>query len=159
MNSRVKTLLILAFCLMAVSIFGLVNILTREEIPANSIAVYYENEIRYVELKALDLEDVSGMVANGRGEVKNISGKGISLYDIIEKAFPNYLKKNETKSHEIKVIADDEYSASLSYEEILEQDKAYILINGDASQVARLYVFGDKDSKRSVSKVKKIKCF
>lgn len=64
------------------------------------------------------------------------------------------LEKNGTNScSAIKVISSDSYAAELLEEEIWEEEKAYFLYE---EKELRLVVFGDKNSKRSVSDVVEI---
>ena len=54
----------------------------------------------------------------------------------------------------LKVTAQDEFSAEISGEELLEKDKVY-LISEDDGTVA-LVVFGDSNAKRNVKNVARI---
>ena len=51
------------------------------------------------------------------------------------------------------IFSDDSYSAQLTKEEIEEENRVYLLMDEDS---LRLVVFGDKNSKRSVSNVVQI---
>ena len=54
---------------------------------------------------------------------------------------------------EIQVTADDSYSAVLEKNELEEKDNAYLILQEES---LRLIVFGDSNSKRSVSNVAQI---
>ena len=53
----------------------------------------------------------------------------------------------------VTVVSDDSYTADLTAEEVAESGKAYLLLE---QPYLRLVVFGDQNSKRSVSNVVQI---
>jgi hypothetical protein len=58
-----------------------------------------------------------------------------------------------TKYTTVTVVSNDSYSAKMNREEILEEDKVFLLLEDNS---LRLIVFGDSNSKRSVSNVVQI---
>ena len=71
---------------------------------------------------------------------------GILLRKLLE-------EKNIEEYSQVTVVSDDSYSAKIAAEEIKEEEKAYLLLQ---EEELRLVVFGDENSKRSVSNVKQI---
>lgn len=71
---------------------------------------------------------------------------GILIKDILDaNDISEYVK--------VTVVSDDAYSAELSAEEVSEAGKAYLLYE---EEELRLVVFGDENSKRSVSNLVEI---
>ncbi|MBP5606842.1 MAG: hypothetical protein J6X66_01060 [Lachnospiraceae bacterium] len=93
-----------------------------------------------IDLSALKLQEISGVVTNGKGEEKTVSGKGVGLSDIT----------GTSGFTEVSVISDDAYSATVAVSEI---ENAYLQIEDGK---ARLIVFGDKNAKRDVKNVVRI---
>ena len=99
-----------------------------------------------VEVSGLDFEPVSGVRVNGKGESIPVEGQGISVKDLLEsKKIASYSK--------VTVLSNDSYAAELAAEEITEDGKAYLMLD---EEELRLIVFGDSNSKRSVSNVVQI---
>lgn len=122
------------------------HLATREEVPEHCVAVSYKDDIVYVDLDTLAYEHVSGVRINGKGEEKPVEGQGILLKDVLE--------QYEINSFEtIAVVSDDSYTAEVNSMEVLEDEKVYLMYE---EEELRLVVFGDTDSKRSVSNVVKI---
>ena len=146
MNSKKRIGIIVSICVVIVCALAIVHNLTRVKVPVNNIAIISEGETLYADLDNLSLSPVSGEVTNKKKETKTITGDGILLRDI--------LAENHVSDYSsVKVISDDEYSAEVSKEEVESTDNAYLLVEDSA---ARLYVFGDFDSKRNVLNVKRI---
>ena len=82
---------------------------------------------------------------NGKGEEKIVEASGILLKNVLEGV-------GITEYSKVSVVADDSYSAEITAEEMADDAKAY-LIQEEGEARLRLIVFGDKDSKRSVSNV------
>lgn len=146
MKKNKTAFFIVGICLIVVAILTCINVVSRPQIPMHSILVEYGNKSEYIDMDTLRLTEVTGEIINGKGEVKEIAGQAILLSDVL-----NTISIQEYDT--VKVISDDEYSAELTKSEILDEDKVYLFI---ADDLARLYVFGDKNSKRNVSNVVKI---
>lgn len=119
---------------------------TREQVPEHCVAVSYDENIVYVDLDTLAYEHVSGVRINGKGEEKPVEGQGILLKDMLAQYEISYYKT-------ISIISDDSYTANVDSTEVLEDGKVYLMYE---EEELRLVVFGDTDSKRSVSNVVKI---
>jgi hypothetical protein len=90
---------------------------------------------------------VSGVRVNGKGEEIPVNGLGIAIKDVIAQA-------QIAEYAFVKVVSDDAYTAELSAEEVKDETKAFLLF--DEENELRLVVFGDTNSKRSVSDVVEI---
>ena len=127
---------------------ALMHFNTREEVPEGAIEVVFGEETQMIDINELSYKQVSGTRINGKGEEKEVSASGILLKDVLSKAgIEEYTK--------VSVVADDAYSADVLAEEIHNNIEAY-LIQEEGEVRLRLVVFGDKDSKRSVSNVAQI---
>ena len=85
---------------------------------------------------------------NGKGEEKTVEASGILLKNVLEGV-------GITEYDKVSVVAEDSYSADITAEEMGNAVEAY-LIQEEGESRLRLIVFGDKDSKRSVSNVAQI---
>ena len=119
---------------------------SREEVTEGTVQITVDGGTQTIKLADLNYEPVSGVRVNGKGESIPVEGEGISVKDLLE-------TQKIASCTKVTVISDDTYSAELTAEEIAEDGKAYLLLD-DA--YLRLVVFGDHNSKRSVSKVVQI---
>ncbi len=124
----------------------LINFALKEGVPENTIKITTSQESILVDLENLEYQLVEGLRINGKGEEKKVSGQGILVRELLEENRINSCSA-------IKVISSDSYAAELLEEEIWEEEKAYLLYE---EKELRLVVFGDKNSKRSVSDVVEI---
>lgn len=117
---------------------------TRPAAPEGAIRI--ENGGRVVELplERLELIPVRGTMVNGKGEERAVDAQGVLLSEVLREA-------GISEFAEVTVTADDAYHAVVTAEEIAEPDRVY-LIQQDEGRL-RLIVFGDSNSKRSVSDV------
>ena len=145
MKSKLIIILLIGVCLGLVAILTVLNQKTRIAVPQNMISIEGK-KTEILDLSTLPKTTITGQVVNKKGDVLEVSGEGINLFDIIK----DYADESYST---IIVISDDEYKATLSKEEAEAPFKAVLLIE-DSS--ARLFVFGDTDSKRNVSNVKRI---
>ena len=119
---------------------------SREEVAVGTVQITVDGGTQTIKLADLNYEPVSGVRVNGKGESIPVEGEGISVKDLLE-------TQKIVSCTKVTVISDDTYTAELMAEEIAEDGKAYLLLD-DA--YLRLVVFGDHNSKRSVSKVVQI---
>lgn len=119
---------------------------TREDVASGTLQMTVSGQEYTVELASLQYEQVSGVRVNGKGESIPVEGQGILLKNLLT-------EEQASACSKVKVIADDSYSAELTSEEIHEDGKAYLLLQDDK---LRLIVFGDENSKRSISHVVQI---
>jgi len=143
-----RAVIFIAILLIITGIMALIHFNTRKEVPEGAIEVTYGEEIYTVDIRELTFEQVSGVRVNGKGEEKTVEATGILLKDV-------FAGIGITEFGEVSVLADDAYSANLTKEEVEADSKAY-LIQEEGEERLRLIVFGDKDSKRSVSNVAQI---
>lgn len=93
---------------------------------------------------SLKLTAVRGTLVNGKGEERAVDAQGILLRDVLAHA-------GVTTQMEVTVIAEDEYSASVTEEEVGADDQVYLAVMDDGG--VQLVVFGDSNSKRNVTGV------
>ena len=143
-KSKVVFLILLLVALTGV--LAAVHLTTRDKVGEHEVQLTYQDKTYSVEYKKLDLEQVTGTRVNGKGEEKKVEASGILLRKLLE-------EKNIEEYSQVTVVSDDSYSAKIAAEEIKEEEKAYLLLQ---EEELRLVVFGDENSKRSVSNVKQI---
>ena len=100
-----------------------------------------------VDISKLDYVQVTGTRMNGKGEEQIVDGPGIALKDLLS----GQKIQNCTK---VVVVSDDSYNAELTAEEVADGSKAFLIV--EEENELRLVVFGDTNSKRSVSNVVQI---
>ena len=89
---------------------------------------------------------------NGKGEEIPVDGDGIAVSKLLSKL-------GITEFSKVRIVSDDAYSAEVNREEVVEGGKVVLLLEeGTPSEkdTLRLVVFGDENSKRSVSNVVEI---
>lgn len=148
-----RSLLLPAGLLIVTVTAAYIHLNTRTQVPeGNLLLTAGENsrEIRYDELK---FGRVTGIRVNGRGEELAVEAPGIRLEEVLAYAWAGDGAYDIEASDIITVVSDDSYQAELSGEEVLDEDRAYLILEEEG---LRLVVFGDTDSKRSVSDVKQI---
>ena len=119
---------------------------SREEVAEGTLKMTFADHVYAVDISKLRYEPVSGVRVNGKGEFLPVEGQGISLKDLLEsEKIDSYSK--------VTVISDDSYHAELTAEEVAEEGRAYLMLQDEE---LRLIVFGDSNSKRSVSNVVQI---
>lgn len=127
-------------------IFAVLHLSSREEVPEHVLQIHAEDETYLVDITKLDYEQVTGTRINGKGEEIPIEGQGILLKEILE-------QQNISGFSKVTILADDSYKVDITEEEINEDGKVYVLYEESS---LRLVVFGDENSKRSVSNVVQI---
>ncbi|MBR3606737.1 MAG: ABC transporter substrate-binding protein [Lachnospiraceae bacterium] len=141
-----RLLLFIGVLILLTAVMAGIHFLSREEIPENTLKITLEGEDLLVDLDGLTLIQVEGTRINGKGEEKKVSGQGVLIRTLLE-------DKGIIEYSSIKVVSSDSYGAEILKEEIMLEDKAYLLYEGEE---LRLVVFGDENSKRSVSDVVEI---
>ena len=125
----------------------------RHQAPEGNLAILYEDKETQVDPFSLPLTEVKGTTVNGKGEQKEISEEGVTLSDVLSLAG---ISKGDYSA--VRVVSSDEYAAEISAEEI-DSDKIAFLIRDKAdndTELIRLIVFGDSNSKRQVKDVVRI---
>ena len=120
---------------------------TRPAVPKGALSIESGGQTVELPLKELNMTNVQGTVVNGKGEERTIEAEGILLSEVL-------LKAGIQDFSEVTVTADDAYSAVVTAEEIAAPDTVY-LIRQDKGGM-QLIVFGDMNSKRNVSDVKRL---
>ena len=95
-------------------------------------------------LERLTFVPVHGTTVNGKGEERTIDAQGVLLSEVLREA-------GISEFAEVTVTADDAYNAVVTAEEIAALDRVYLIQQDEGG--LRLIVFGDSNSKRSVSDV------
>ena len=143
---KTKVVFLILLLVVLTGVLSVVHLTTRNKVGADEVQLTYKDKTYSVEYKKLDLEQVTGTRVNGKGEEKKVEAPGILLRKLLE-------EKDIEEYSQVTVVSDDSYSAKIAVEEIKEEEKAYLLLQEDE---LRLVVFGDENSKRSVSNVKQI---
>ena len=107
-----------------------------KELPAGSVSVTLHGKDSVLALEEQKLQDVKGMLLNGKGEAVELEGKGLCLSSLADEAV-----------EKLTVISKDNYTAELDGDELVN---AYLFLDGDS---VRLVVFGDTNMRRNVRNV------
>ena len=145
-NSGKRIGLFLVFLLVAATVFATLHFSKTEKPEEGTVSLYYHGKQERILISNLPLEPVEGIRVNGKGEEIKIEGEGILLSRLLS----DYKVEEYVR---VKLTASDSYSATVTKEEIEEPQKVYLLWEEDG---LRLVVFGDPDSKRSVSEIVQI---
>lgn len=141
-----KALALILVLAMLTGLAAWLHLSSRENVAEGTLQMTIDGHSHAVEVSGLDFEPVSGVRVNGKGESIPVEGQGISVKDLLEsKKIASYSK--------VTVLSNDSYAAELAAEEITEDGKAYLMLD---EEELRLIVFGDSNSKRSVSNVVQI---
>ncbi len=151
-----KSIIIVAVLLIITCIATVFYLRLRNDAPEGKIAVISGNKTVLIDPFGDSLVPIKGVTINAKGQEKDVDETGISLKDAISKS-----GLNGSGFSKARVISSDEYAAEISFDEINEEGRAYLAKQReeDGSFSARLYVFGDNDSKRQVKNVVRIEIF
>ena len=125
----------------AVAVFYLT---TRPAAPEGALRIENGGQVTELPLERLELVPVRGTVVNGKGEERTVDAQGVLLSEVLREA-------GISEFAQVAVTADDAYSAAVTAEEVHEPDRVYLIQQEEGG--LRLIVFGDSNSKRSVSDV------
>ena len=150
MKTSKTTKILLAVLLLVTAAAAAVYLLGRDKVPENTIAVDDGNTVHYADLQGLRLEEIHGERLNGKGETKPADGVGTTLYNLL-----TWTLGKDFTCTSVTVEAADGFHAEVSMEEMLEENKAVLLLNEEEGSF-QLIVFGDSDSKRSVKNVERL---
>ena len=137
---------LIAAVVVLTAVLAVVHLTGREAPARGSVLIKAGDRTLSVSEKDLSFVPVEGTTVNGKGEEKSISGEGVALADVLEKAGVQVPRS-------VRVVADDEYAAEISAEELAEDGRVWLLRTDEGY---RLIVFGDKNSKRDVKNVARI---
>lgn len=149
-SKKIKILFVLAVICMIV--FAMLHLNSREDVPEYALQIQTGDETYLTDITKLDYKQVTGIRVNGKGEEIPIKGQGILLKEILQ-------QENISGFCKVTIVAKDSYKVDVTADEINEDGKVYFLYEEDEENKEaslRLVVFGDKDSKRSVSNVVQI---
>lgn len=138
-SNSVKIVVFLVLVTVAVAT---IHLTIRADVPEGVLHVERGGQVMELPLDQLELVPVQGTVVNGKGEEHTVSAQGILLSDVLRK-----LDIDEYSS--VTVVADDEYSAQVTWKELTQSDKVYLIRQEEGGM--QLIVFGDSSSKRNVS--------
>ena len=141
-----KALLLILVLVMLTGIAAWFHLTSREEAAEGTLQITVSGNTQTIELAALDYAPVSGVRVNGKGETISVEGRGILVKDLLAST-------KIASCSKVTVVSDDSYTAELTAEEVAEDGKAWLLLE---QPYLRLVVFGDQNSKRSVSNVVQI---
>lgn len=134
-------IVILVFITAIVAIFYLS---TRPTASEGTLRIENGGQIIELPLNRLGFIPVRGTVVNGKGEERTVDAQGVLLIEVLREA-------GIEEFSEVTVTADDAYNAMVTAAEIAEPDRVYLIQQDEGG--LRLIVFGDSNSKRSVSDV------
>ena len=146
MKTRKALIFVIGLLLLTTLAAG-AHLLTREQVTEGTVQLIYGEKTYELEISKLAYQQVTGTRMNGKGQEIPVEALGILLKDVLElKSIVGYSN--------VKVVSDDSHSAELTAEEVKNDTKAYLLHEEEGE--LRLIVFGDTNSKRSVSNVVQI---
>ena len=144
MKNHKLIIVIIAVLVLLTAVLTAVHLTTREQSTEGALQVVQNGKTRLVKLDELKpVSQVQGTVVNNAGEEKKIDSRGILVSDVLKLAGTDV-------TAELRVTSDDEYTVSLTAEEVAEEGKAWLLIEDGT---LRLIVFGDQGAKRNVKNV------
>ena len=143
-RSRKITLLVLAVLIALTAAVAVIHLSARTEEPEGAIRVECAGESVTVAWDTLELVPVQGQMKTGKGELREIDAQGILLQDLIRAA-----GFDPADCAGADVAAADSYHAQVSRQELLEEDKVYVIAQETGG--FRQIVFGDENSKRNIS--------
>ena len=128
-------------------IVALLHLNTREDVAEGTLLLTIGDESVTIDISKFDYEQVTGIRMNGKGEELEVNAPGISLKSILkQEKIQDYTK--------VTMFSNDSYSAEVLAEEVEMDSKVFLIV--EEEKTLRLVVFGDTNSKRSVSNVVQI---
>lgn len=126
--------------IVVVGISAYINQKNRPSKEVGQLSLIIEGSEKMLPILEDDLQEVTGEILNGKGEIKEISGQMIEIKTLLAKnAITNYT--------EVAFEADDAYRISISEDELQEDEKFYLQVE---EEQFNLVVFGDSNAKRNV---------
>ena len=145
-QNKISIAVILALILIT-ALAAVLHLNTRVSSAEGTLRIEAGDTVKELPLSELSLLSVQGTVVNGKGEEQKIDAQGVALSTVLTQA-------NIAAYTQVTVVADDEYSASVSAEEVNTDGKVFLLLTEDARP--QMIVFGDPNSKRNVSSVARL---
>ena len=126
------------------AIVAIIYLTTRPAAPEGALRIENGGQTIELPLERLAFVPVHGTTVNGKGEERTVDAQGVLLSEVLREA-------GISEFAEVTVTADDAYNAVVTAEEIAQPDRVYLIQQDEGG--LRLIVFGDSNSKRSVSDV------
>jgi hypothetical protein len=149
MKQKRIILVIIIILAAAAAVLAILHLTQNKPVEQGQVEIIRQNQ-KWL-LGAADIAKVSvkGELVNGKGETISVDTKGIALADMLTS-----IGIDPAKVTVLKITSQDEYSAEISGDELLEDGKVYLTSDGDGTFT--LVVFGDSNSKRKVKDVARI---
>lgn len=142
---RNRVILLVVVALVAITVLvAVIHLNTRVSAPEGVLLVETAGHTEEIVWNSMELTAVQGTLINGKGEEHSVDAQGVLLRDVLAYA-------GVSVETEVTVIAEDEYSASVTAEEIGSDGQVYLTV-AEAGGI-QMVVFGDSNSKRNVSGV------
>lgn len=144
-----RTLLICTAALLLLTCaLTILHISASSEPVAGEILVRVGSRQYAIPYDSLAAEEVHGTIINGKGEESVINAPGIEIIALL-----STINVDPSSIESVSVISADEYHAEIADHELMESEKAYLILWDNS---CRLVVFGDSNSKRAVRDVVRI---
>ncbi|MBO6157989.1 MAG: hypothetical protein J6P72_01860 [Firmicutes bacterium] len=149
MKQKRIILLVVFFLAAMVALLAVLHLSSGKMVKQGQVEIIRQDQKQKIDGSDIARIPVKGELVNGKGEARAVDAKGSLLADVLSS-----VGIDPAEVAVLKVTAQDEFSAEISGEELLEKDKVY-LISEDDGTVA-LVVFGDSNAKRNVKNVARI---
>ena len=126
---------------------AVLHLSTRKVVAEGNLSVTVKGAETTLDISRFTYKQVTGTRMNGKGETIQIDAQGVALKDVLAMA-------KAADYETVTVYSDDSYNAVVTAEEVEDGTKAFLIV-GDENEL-RLVVFGDTNSKRSVSNVMRV---
>ena len=126
---------------------AVLHLSTRKVVAEGNLSVTVKGAETTLDISKFTYKQVTGTRMNGKGETIQIDAQGVALKDVLAMA-------KAADYETVTVYSDDSYNAVVTAEEVEDGTKAFLIV-GDENEL-RLVVFGDTNSKRSVSNVMRV---
>ena len=149
MRQKRIVLLIIFILAAAVALLVILHLTGDGIVEQGQVEIIRQDQKWFIGEKEIARIPVKGELVNGKGESVLIDAKGIALADALSSA-----GIDPAEVAVLKITSQDEYSAEITGEELLENGKVYLISEDDGTFT--LVVFGDSNSKRKVKEVARI---
>ena len=147
-TNKVKVLVLVLAVLVAVA--AVLHLNTRKAVAEGSLSVTVKGTETTLDISKFAYEQVTGTRMNGKGETIQVDAQGVALKQVLAMA-----KASDYET--VTIYSEDSYNAVVTAEEVEDGTKAFLIVEEDDDEnELRLVVFGDTNSKRSVSDVAQI---
>ena len=143
-TNKVKFLVIGLAVLVVIA--AVLHLNTRKVVAKGNLSVTVNGTEITLDVSKFAYKQVTGTRMNGKGETIQVDAMGVALKDVLAMA-----KVGDYET--VTIYSDDSYSAVVTAEEVKDGTRAFLIAGDDVDDELRLVVFGDTNSKRSVSDV------